>query len=103
VGLLKSLKTPPYATFGLKMQRLVWFTMRIRHRFQFSFGALRTDGGGELYGCLALRQSLAQIGCEMTTTGGYNAAGNGPAESGGGGVNKIMRCLLLGGGEVAAS
>jgi hypothetical protein len=84
------------------IQLLVWFLVtHTRHRFQISFGALRTDSGGELYGSLALRQALAQIGCKMETTGGNNAAANGPAESGGGGVKRIMRCLLLGGGAVA--
>jgi hypothetical protein len=63
------------------------------------FSLLRTDGGGELYGSQTFRSALTQIHVQTKTTGGYNAAANGPPETGGGLIKRTMRCLLVMGGQ----
>jgi hypothetical protein len=80
------------------IQLMVWFITHLCRRLQFAFSVLRTDGGGELYGSQAFRSALAQIHVQTETTGGYNAAANGPPETGGGLIKRTMRCLLVMGG-----
>jgi hypothetical protein len=82
------------------IQLMVWFiTHLLHHQLQLAFSVLRTDGGGELYGSQAFRSALAQIHVQTETTGGYNAAPNGPPETGGGLIKRTMRCLLVMGGQ----
>jgi hypothetical protein len=85
---LRRSKHPP-------IQILVWFITHLRRRLQLAFSVLRTDGGGELYGSQVFRAALAQIHCQTETTGGYNAAANGPPETAGGLIKRTMRCLLV--------
>jgi hypothetical protein len=78
---------------------VVWFITHLHRRLQLAFSVLRTDGGGELYGSQAFRSALAQIHVQTETTSGYNAATNGPPETGGGLIKRMMRCLLVMGGQ----
>jgi hypothetical protein len=81
------------------IQLMVWFITHLRRRLQLAFSVLRTDGGGELYGSQAFRSALAQIHVQTETTGGYNAAANGPPETGGGLIKRTMWCLLVVGAQ----
>ena len=57
---------------------LIWFIKQLRLRLGVTFAALRTDGGGELWGCHELRRRLlSDMQCMMEPTGAYNSAANG--------------------------
>jgi hypothetical protein len=62
---------------------LLWFIRQLRQRLGVTFAVLRTNGGGELWGCKELCDCRTQKGqCNMEPTGAYNSAANGMAERG---------------------
>ena len=59
---------------------LLWFVAYMRKRIGVSFAVLRTDGGGELWNCIDLRNKLLEQHVIMEPTGTSNSAANGKGE-----------------------
>jgi hypothetical protein len=67
-------KNPPIALW-------IWFREYITKTYRVPALAWRTDDGGELWGSSAFRVAVTSQHCVMESTGGYNSASNGKAET----------------------
>ena len=80
----------------------LWFVRQLRRHLGVPFATLRTDGGGELWGCRSLRDQLAKEHCVLEPTGAHNSAANGHVERGIGVVCvQAQICLYASGLDVA--
>jgi hypothetical protein len=71
---LRHNKNPPIALW-------VWFRKYLVKTYGVPALAWRTDNGGELWGSNEFRVAVASQHCVMESTGGYNSASNGKAET----------------------
>jgi hypothetical protein len=71
---LRRNKNPPIALW-------IWFREYLVKTYGVPALAWRTDNGGELWGSSEFRVAVASQHCVMESTGGYNSAGNGKAET----------------------
>jgi hypothetical protein len=77
---------------------LAWSIAFLRQRLGIAFAVLRLDGGGELWGCHALRQRLLEKKVLIEPTGGANSAANGKAERTIGVISRQTQLLLYASG-----
>jgi hypothetical protein len=59
----------------------IWFREYITKTYRVPALAWRTNNGGELWGSSAFRVAVTSQHCVMESTGGYNSASNGKAET----------------------
>ena len=84
---LRRNKNPPIALW-------IWFHEYLVKTYGVPALAWRTDNGGELWGSSEFRVAVASQHCVLESTGGYNSASNGKAETRVKACKNTSFCLL---------